>query len=362
MSDKTLSYGTKLAVMPYEVDYEKNESNDEKRIIYRTNFLIIREIFNLIKDKRIGNSEFYAFLFNVNKSDSEVVMTSIINTGYGNIEKYSKLLIEYGLSKEYFSKDNPEYIQACDETLKNYISYVKYADNRLNNSNARKMQRKSLLYNIFNVKNKDGSLVVDCLRNMLLDYMNINSESNPELYDISSHIVSDEAIQYLTQNQLKKYYKDTAINFVKYNEFNQISTLPETTRKNIYGKANNGFNLLLIRESYLVLSQIDADRPDALERFYNFLGISETDYQIMIDKNSAPNKKLAELLTRFKYPASLFRGDTPTQFDISEDILNANSKDLNHVLKIYLCYKISPDNIGLVIPTLALIKHLYPEN
>lgn len=385
-------------------DYQKKKIKDDNLIIYRTNFLIVRDLFNLIKDTRISNSDFYAYIFDMNKSDSEITMTSIINTGYGNIEKYSKKLIEYGLSKEYFSKDNPEYIQTPDEVINLYVEFLDLENKLIEDPYSQEKKAKTfdfnklspeeqkaerernkmrdenrdhknymkmiLLENIFSIKNKDDSLIIDCLRNILLDYMNINYELNPELYSMSTCIIKNEALCYLTQNQLKKYYRDTITNFVNENEFNYVSSLPETTRKNIYGKKNNGFTFYLIREAYQILSQIDADRPDALDNFYKYLGVSEEDYESMIDTNVAPNKKMADLLTPFKYPASLFRGDTPTEYDISDDIkiyyneyyCNGDYDLFNNALTVYLCYKISSDNIGLVIPTLALINHLYPEN
>ena len=98
-------------------------SKDEKRKTIAVNLFIIREIFNLIKDKRISNSDFYSYIFDMDKSSSEMTMTSIVNTGYGNVEKFAKKLIEYGLSEEYFSKNNPEYIQAPDEVVNLYAEY-----------------------------------------------------------------------------------------------------------------------------------------------------------------------------------------------------------------------------------------------
>lgn len=394
MSTRTVNTSNKA-------DYEKNKRNADHLTIYRTNFLIVRDLFNLIKDTRISNSDFYAYIFDMNKSDSEITMTSIINTGYGNIEKHSKKLIEYGLSEEYFSKENPEYIQAPDEVINLYVEYLDLENKLIEDPYSKEKKAKTfdfnklspeeqkaerkrnkmrdenrdhknymkmiLLENIFSIKNKDGSLVIDCLRNILLDYSEINKEAVPKLYDMSAHIVDTTPTAYLSQKQTQQYYIDTVSDFAKYD----IADLSgKVSSKKIYGKKNNGFTFYLIREAYLILSQIDADRPDALDKFYNYLGVSEEDYESMIDTNVAPNKKMADLLTPFKYPASLFRGDAPTEYDISDDIkiyyneyyCNGDYDLFNNALTVYLCYKISSDNIGLVMPTLALIKHLYPEN
>lgn len=368
-----------------KANYGKNLENDTPLEIYQTNFLIIREMFNLIKDKRVSNSDFYAYIFDMDKSKAEVIMTSIVNTGYGDIEKYSKKLIEYGLSKEYFSKENPEFIQASEFIINNYRDYLitskitknEYDDTqeelaikeieREEQQELRIYNRKILLEDIFTVKNKDGSLVIDCLRNILLDYLEINKKAVSELYDMSAHIVDTTATAFLSQKQIQQYYIYTTWNFTKYD----IADLSgKVNSKKIYGKKSNGFTFYLIRETYQILSQIDANRPDALERFYNYLEISEADYQSIIDSNLAPNKKMADLLTPFKYPASLFRGDTPAEYDVSDDIksyykeyyCNGDYDLFNNALTVYLCYKISSDNIGLVMPTLALINHLYPEN
>lgn len=337
----------------------------------------------------------------MDKSSSEMTMTSIVNTGYGNVEKFAKKLIEYGLSEEYFSKNNPEYIQAPDEVVNLYAEYLdlenkliedpygkekktgKFDINKLSpeerkkeeqrdkirddNRDHKKYMKTTLLENIFLIKNKDDSLVIDCLRNVILDYLEINTKTVPELYDISAHIVDTTPTAYLSQKQIQQYYANTASDFIKYN----IADLSgKISARKIYGKKNNGFTFYLIRESYQILSQIDADRPDALDKFYNYLELSEKDYKLMIDTNVAPNKKMADLLIPFKYPASLFRGDVATEYDISDDIKNYykdyycnGDYDLfNNALKVYLCYKISSDNIGLVMPTLALINYLYPEN
>lgn len=382
-------------------DHGKNKRNADRLIIYRTNFLIVRDLFNLIKDTKISNSDFYAYIFNMDKTKSEITMTSIVNTGYGDINTYSKKLIEYGLSEEYFLKDNPEYIQAPDEVVNLYLEYLdmetklipdpyakqkkagtfdfnklspkeQEAENERNEMRAENRDHKNyikmtLLENIFSIKNKDDSLIIDCLRNILLDYSKINKETFPELYDMSAHIIDTTPTAYLSQKQIQKYYTYTVSDFIRYD----IADLSgKISSKNIYGKKNNGFTFYLIREAYQILSQIDADRPDALDKFYKYLEVSEEDYESMIATNVAPNKKMADLLTPFKYPASLFRGDTPTGYDISDDIkiyyneyyCNGYYDLFNTALTFYLCYKISTDNIGLVFPTLALIKHLYPEN
>ena len=380
---------------------ERDLSKDENRKTIAVNLFIIREIFNLIKDKRISNSDFYSYIFDMDKSSSEMTMTSIVNTGYGNVEKFAKKLIEYGLSEEYFSKNNPEYIQAPDEVVNLYAEYLdlenkliedpygkekktgKFDINKLSpeerkkeeqrdkirddNRDHKKYMKTTLLENIFLIKNKDDSLVIDCLRNVILDYLEINTKTVPKLYDISAHIVDTTPTAYLSQKQIQQYYANTVSDFIKYN----IADLSgKISARKIYGKKNNGFTFYLIRESYQILSQIDADRPDALDKFYNYLELSEKDYKLMIDTNVAPNKKMADLLIPFKYPASLFRGDVATKYDISDDIKNYyidyycnGDYDLfNNALTVYLCYKISSDNIGLVMPTLALINYLYPEN
>ena len=376
-------------------------SKDEKRKTIAVNLLIIREIFNVIKDNRISKPDFYSYIFDKDKSSAESIFSTFVKNGYGKIEKFAKKLIEYGLSKEYFSKDNPEYIQAPDEVVNLYAKYLdlenrliqdpyakekksgKFDINKLSPEERKKEEQRdkirdenrkhknhmkmTLLENIFLIKNKDDSLVIDCLRNVILDCLEINKEAVPELYDISAHIVDTTPTAYLSKKQIQQYYTIVASEFSKYD----IADLSgKISTKKIYGKKNNGFTFYLIRESYQILSQIDADRPDALDRFYNYLGVSEEDYESMIVTNVAPNKKMADLLTPFKYPASLFRGDVDTEYDISDDIkkycleyyYNGKYDLFNNALTVFLCYKISSDNIGLVMPTLALINHLYPEN
>lgn len=242
-------------------------SKDEKRKTIAVNLFIIREIFNLIKDKRISNSDFYSYIFDMDKSSSEMTMTSIVNTGYGNVEKFAKKLIEYGLSEEYFSKNNPEYIQAPDEVVNLYAEYLdlenkliedpygkekktgKFDINKLSpeerkkeeqrdkirddNRDHKKYMKTTLLENIFLIKNKDDSLVIDCLRNVILDYLEINTKTVPELYDISAHIVDTTPTAYLSQKQIQQYYANTASDFIKYN----IADLSgKISARKIYGK------------------------------------------------------------------------------------------------------------------------------
>lgn len=63
------------------------------------------------------------------------------------------------------------------------------------------------------------------------------------------------------------------------------------------------------------------DRANNMQNFYEFIGISENEYQDMIDSEIIPNKLLVQTFEPYKYPASLFRGDNPTELDVCNDIM-----------------------------------------
>ena len=369
-----------MAGTPKERDIKTNKMIDrtyashDREYIIKNNFLFIREIFNVIKDYRTSNIDFWLYLLDwentpENAEKAEAHFTALIRFGTGNSMKHAKKLIAHGISAEYFN-ESPAFIIA-DPAIQ-YVYDIATEENeayydskKKNESKIYSLQerREVLLENIFTIKNLDGTLVIDCMRNLLMDMYHISEPT----YDLGKYLTDLKAGSHLSQKNLKKYYKDVAEKFAKQLT---IPALPTGTvsDKKIYTAVDSqkgSFTLFIIRETYAILAAMNGIN-NYMNNFYEFIDISEDEYQNMIDSEIISNKLLVQKFAPYKYPASLFRGENPTEMDVCRDIkeyyfsYKNNTKfdieKFRHYLKVYLCYKISNDNFALIIPTCSLIE------
>ncbi len=353
-------------------DRANNARNRAKTI--QANFLIIREVFNMIKDSRTSNIDFWLYLLDwentpENAEKAEAHFTALIRFGAGDSIKHAKKLISHGISAEYFN-ESPTFIKAdpaiqyvYDITTEESKEYYKSKKKNESKTYSLQERREVLLENIFTIKNLDGTLVIDCMRNLLMDMYHI-SEST---YDLGKYLTDLKAGSHLSQKNLKKYYKDVAKKFADQLTIPELPTGTVSDKK-IYTAVDSekgSFTLFIIRETYAVLAAMNGIN-NYMQNFYEFIDISEDEYQNMIDTGIIFNKELLQKFEPFKYPASLFRGENPIEIDVCRDIkeyyyyMKCNPKfdikKFRHYLKIFLCYKISNDNFALIIPTCSLIE------
>lgn len=347
------------------VQPEFPEVESDLRFISSANLCIIRELFKLIKPKEISMPEFYSFLAagwnDISKEELDLFIDGFEHAirGNGDIKKFIRILTEYGISEEYFMDNRP--MDADADILAKFTEYCKGTD-RVTENGIDKIRlkecRQALLSQVFSVKNLDGTLVVHCLKRIILDMQHINKNENLELFDLAEKISQLELHSHLSQDRLKKYYEDFAKNYKN----QEIPALPKqgSKSKNIYSSKATGDTicdtLFLIREAYLALASIDKPEEPAeesAEKFYAQINISEEEYEEMLSSKQVDARKLLCTFAPYKFPASLFRGDSATVLCMDKDMEHALSDYRNEIigleqfrilLKLNLFYCVKPKN------------------
>lgn len=104
-----------------------------------------------------------------------------------------------------------------------------------------------------------------------------------------------------------------------------------------------------------------------MDKFYEYFGLTKDDYDKMVNHGAIDCGKILEKLEPYKYPASLFRGDSPTGLSIYKTLKTpydsyrsgrTSIDRLRSLLKLHLLYKMELENFDLIIPTYALIDDL----
>ena len=369
-----------MAGTPKERDFrtekmlERSNNARNRAETIQANFLIIREVFNMIKDSRTSNIDFWLYLLDwentpENAEKAEAHFTALIRFGAGDSIKHAKKLIEHGISAEYFNQ-SPTFIIAdpaiqyvYDIVTEESKEYHKSTKKNESKTYSLQERREVLLEKIFTIKNQDETLVIDCMRNLLMDMYHISEPT----YDLGKYLTDLKVGSHLSQKNLKKYYKDVAEKFAKQLTAPElpIGKIPDKKIYSVEDSESSIFTLTIIREAYFIIADMyEINNP--MKNFYEFIGISEDEYEDMLESGNIPNKLLVQKFEPYKYPASLFRGDNPTEIDVCSEIRNVyhaystnfryGIEKFRHYLKIFLCYKISNDNFALIIPTCSLIE------
>ena len=346
-------------------DYEKKGAREQSKDWIRINLLIIREIFNLIKNKQLKNPMFYNFIYTGGTSaNAEINYNTLVVNGQGNTKIFSEKLIEYGISPEYF--DN-QLIIADDSVINSFQLFCKdssiYPITKC---------REILKYKIFTIKNTDGTFIIDCIQNIIDDIIQTPTEKNESVYILTDKISDKKPTSHLTQSQVFSYYKNTICNYPQDSIMDEdIIDMPQgkVALKKILHHTDSekiSTTLLIIRETYRLLAQQE-NIANYMDEFYSYLEIPENEYQNMIDNGTVKTRHLLNKLEPFKFPSTLFRSDNPSDIDVEKEIMDAcldyqikqiTIEDFQAILKLHLYYKISTRNLGLVIATYALINEI----
>lgn len=367
--------------------------------IVAVNLLIITRMFLLMKDSRLDLKMFVAYLYGEQLSfelkGNQLVLSSnlvkkmekayrcyeaFIYHDYGRIGRVRGKLLEYGISSEFFDDKAAEYLLGEQIVINTFVNYL---DNGRKSSLLLEDCKKILHEYIFTVKNKDGSLIVDCVRNMMLDMLSINKSDNGALYYLADELAHITPVTQLSRLSYKKYYN----NILKNVDLIQPQKLPELPRSTYSSRVGNPLekhqktyrwqniqlSLFIIRESYRVFAEVD-QIPDALDKFYAELGISENEYdKMLLDYEQIDNRKLGVIFTKYKYPASVFHAEKPSRIKLCSMINELlqeyfDSKtgrycmqemieddDLYDKFKFYLLYRMDSDNYEITIATMSLL-------
>ncbi|MDD7379399.1 MAG: hypothetical protein PUG47_09815 [Lachnospiraceae bacterium] len=247
------------------VDTQKSVKKDISRNFIQVNFLIIKELFKLLKLKSIYMPSFYdAIIDSINPQNS---YNQLVYSGNGDYKKIAQnLTTEYNIPIYYFSERyiiaEPSVIDAC----KDYLNAL--MEKKSDTGRYLKICEDTILKNIFTIKNPDGSLLIDKINDIHIDLLkNKNNYADPDSYMILESIVRKYPSSYYVKKDLKNFYINLASEYQKNkNNF----TLPDTlkfakkttpSKKHLATAKPDNFNLrnnlLLIREFYLFFAKLD---------------------------------------------------------------------------------------------------------
>lgn len=354
-------------------DYrQEKDYTQTKKDVTAVNLFIIREIIKSVKGN-IPLPLIYVYLFDGKKLNVQLKEADLQKADYrfttfltkkeGNLSTFCESLVYYGISPEFFSD---KYIYIGKDALSHLINGIIYWED-----DAYKDDLDSLREQIMFLENLDGSLIVDCIRNIILDIKNINFSDNPDLY-IFTNALADTKYATSSQNKAKIFYKSAVTKYKKLimdplpdNSENAIrldivkrETTSETIRKNLF----------LLIETYTFLLILDDNEFD-VQPLYNFLGLDD-DMLFSIYENenmiNLPCREIARKLASYKVPISYFRTDSQTNIDCSASILSAMNtyfadKDIEtfrEKLYFQLGYQTDVRNVVIVMSMYALYRDL----
>lgn len=377
---------------------EKDYTLIETREVTAVNLLVIRDIFKLINNGKILLEDFYYYLFtreDVSKIDVSQrkkyknQMDTYYKQKVGNINSVINTLKAYGISAEFFDGEKigvsesiwasyKDYLDA-DFTINENKTYNTPAELALKNKNydfsasaqIRKKVQQELIKEIYTICNLDGSLVIESIRDIIMDMThtniteNYNSTDVTLLQQIDNYQVA-QGVSY-TQNNLIKLYSQMAKQVgkeeftfdVKTSDFSRIT---KTTDNELVCD-----NLFIIIKTYQMLASIEGIQ-DADENLKKYLNLKKDDYEYLTNGDTVRinSKDIAEKLAIYRFPATLFRADHPTMINLSKNIMDAfdNFKTDYDItlfefrLQFWLTYCIDTQNIVLILAVYSLFKSL----
>ena len=411
---------------------EKDITKIDKKEITAVNLFIIREMFKLISDSQVQLKHFYSFLFTqgrtfsltdrlnicekfevslddfyldlqkdenvdtIDKSQQEKYafqFEAYIKNNVGNINSAINTLINYGLSPEFFDGEKIDISEqvwtACKEyldedytkdTMKNFDSITdkkekKAAQNKnydfAASAQKRKKIQQDLLKELYRIFNMDGSLIIESIRDIIMDMTHTNISENYNDTDIAllQQIDSHQMIQgkSYSQNSLTKLY----LQMSKHIDAKDFSFDVKTTDLSRITKTTDNEsvcqNLFIIIKTYQMFAKIEGIQ-DADEKLKNYLNLKDSDYTDLENGDTVliNSRDIAEKLSIYRFPATLFRADHPTRINLSaniQDALDTFNIDYDIVLfefrlQFWLTYCIDTQNIVLVLAVYSLFNSL----
>lgn len=380
---------------------EKDYTLIETREVTAVNLLVIRDIFKFINNGKISLEDFYCYLFtreDVSKIDVSKrkkyknQMDSYYKQKQGKISSVINTLKVYGISAEFFDGEKigvseqvwtsyKDYLDA-DFTINENKTYNTPAELALKNKNydfsasakIRKKVQQELIKEIYTIYNLDGSLIIESIRDIIMDMTHSNITENYNSTDVTLLQQIDnyhvpQGVSY-TQNNLIKLYSlmakqvgEEVFTFdVKTSDFSRITKT--TNNESVCD------NLFIIIKTYQMFASIEGVQ-DADEKLKNYLDLKKDDYEDLTNGDTVciNSKDIAEKLSIYRFPATLFRADHPTMINLSQNIMDAFDTfktDYDIILfefrlKFWLTYCIDTQNIVLILAVYSLFKSLNDE-
>ena len=349
------------------------------------NMFIIREIFKTINNRDITADEFYMKLLGVDekrktegaKKDAYIasdIYANFVNRATLRVSPYIEEKKKWGFTEAFFMDNQAILIDAPEECIYKIIYYLQ--DSSLYGNED--FRENVIIPNIFEFKNADGTLIIDCVKEMIDEIVsekNTNQDTTAEILEYVTNYSSDISV---SQQVIKNFYNEIGKSFDKEKQTYELIQLPEmdtfNSKKRIFVTSDNEKikqNLLLIREVYAMMAEMDGNK-DAMKNFYLYLECTENEYNDYIRHGNIPTRKLAKKIQSFKFPATLFKGDSPCDIDITNYALyslNSNvdiddvveMKKFRNMLRLALFYRIDTRNIPFFMAVYSMYNSLVDE-
>lgn len=350
------------------------------------NFFIIREIFNIINNKDIAPSEFYVELLGVNeirkseKSNSQKtivyrasdIYTNLVNRATVKASNYIKQITKYGFSESFFMDKEAKPIIApeiCIEAITIYLADIAQGE-------LKDIRNDIIIPHIFEYKNEDDTLIIDCVKRVIDEIVNKRTPYKDTVNEVMEYVADYPCNVATSQTKIKKFYCEIGESFKKQTSYQNVQ-LPEkdtfNKNKKIYVTSNNEKikqNLLLIREAFYLLVSLD-ENEILMPYFYLYLDCTEHEYNEYIRSGNIPTRQLADKFQLFKFPATIFKGDSSCDIDIVIDkypyySLNNNfdiddknkMNEFRNVLRLALGYRIDNRNIPFFMAIYSMYDYI----
>lgn len=349
------------------------------------NFFIIREIFYIINNKSVTPNEFYIKLLGASglrkkaKTGGKKAIYKVADI-YANLvtratvkaSNYIDQITKYGFSETFFMDNEATHIVApaiCIDEIINFLS-----DREIND--LKNIRNNIIIPYIFEYKNEDGTLIIDCVKRIIDEIVNERTDNKDSVNEVLEYIADAPCNVAISQKIIKDFYDQIGKSFEKGKIAYKNVQLPKVDsfnkNKRVYVTSNNEKikqNLLLVREAFYLLASLD-ENEILIPYFYLYLDCTEYEYAEYIRNGKIPTRKLADKFQLFKFPATIFKGESPCDIDIvinncpyylndNFDIDNENKmNEFRSVLRLALCYRIDTRNIPFFSAVYSMYEYI----
>lgn len=346
------------------------------------NFFIIREILNIINNKDVAPSEFYIKLLGLTKGQKATetdikrvsdIYSNLVTRATVKASNYINQIVKYGFSESFFMDKEAKSIIAPKKCIDEITAYL--ADNE-KSKRLNEIRNDIIIPYIFEYKNEDDTLIVDCVKGIIDEIVNERTKIKATVNEVLEYVTDYPCNEAVSQKVIKNFYDQIGKSFKDQRSYTDVQ-LPENSTfnksKKIYATSdskNTKQNLLLIRETLYLLASMD-ENEKLMRYFYLYLDCTEHEFNEYIRNGNIPTRKFADKFQQFKFPASIFRGDTSCDIDVVIDnypyySLNNNfdiddEKKMNefrNVLRLALCYRIDNRNIPFFMAVYSMYEYL----
>ena len=354
------------------------------------NLFLIREMTHLLSVKKKSSAKtLYLYLF-ADKYTSKITDKTQLNdilykcqdkfqhvlyNDFTNIDSVLEKLDACGISSNLIKKT---YFNT-NKTIANaiHIRIKTYEDENINDNDMEDDEigflaafRETLLDSYETILNFDGTPLVESIYTLInRATLYVSNLTNKQFFNYIDKIPFILSNNFYTEKTIKQIYSE----LIEKNSIDKLNNLDlsafkEGSTKNIYyavSKENIKINYFLIKEILKLFASID-DVGNILEKYYSFLDVDEEEYDNMVQKGMADNKKLSQKLCPYLFPINMFRSDKPALLPMNSKLYEEvqkyigakNTDSFQEFLKIHLLYISYPENLMLLLSTYYLFKDI----